>query len=36
MARHYSPKLFFRHAPNSMLIKYFAKYGALAESDAEP
>jgi hypothetical protein len=33
MARHYSPKSFFRHAPNNMLVQYFAKYGVLTEHD---
>lgn len=33
MARHYSPRSFFRHAPNAMLMKYFAKQGVLAEHD---
>lgn len=33
MARNYSPKSFFRHAPNAMLVKYFAKQGVLAEHD---
>lgn len=33
MAGHYSPKSFFRHAPNAMLMKYFANHGALTEHD---
>lgn len=33
MGRNYSPKSFFRHAPNAMLVKYFAKCGVLAEHD---
>lgn len=33
MARHYSPKSFFRHAPNAMLTRYFAKHGVLTEHD---
>ena len=33
MARHYSPKSFFRHAPNAMLMKYFANHGVLTEYD---
>lgn len=33
MARHYSPKSFFRHAPNTMLMRYFAKHGVLTEHD---
>ena len=31
MARHYSPKSFFRHAPNAMLKRYFDKHGVLTE-----
>lgn len=31
MSQHYSPKSFFRHAPNAMLIKYFAKRDVLRE-----
>ena len=33
MARHYSPRSFFRHAPNAMLKRYFDKHGALTEYD---
>ena len=33
MARHYSPRSFFRHAPNAMLKRYFDKQGVLAEHD---
>lgn len=33
MPRHYSPKSFFRHAPNAMLKRYFDKQGVLAEHD---
>ena len=33
MTRHYSPKSFFRHAPNAMLTKYFSKQGVLTEYD---
>lgn len=33
MARHYSPRSFFRHAPNAMLKRYFDKQGALTEYD---
>lgn len=33
MARHYSPRSFFRHAPNVMLMKYFAKHEVLKEYD---
>ena len=33
MSRQYSPRSFFRHAPNAMLKRYFAKHGALAEYD---
>jgi hypothetical protein len=33
MARNYSPKSFFRHAPNAMLVMYFAKHGVLSEYD---
>ena len=33
MARHYSPRSFFRHAPNAMLKRYFAKHGVLTEHD---
>jgi len=33
MARHYSPRSFFRHAPNAMLMKYFAKQRVLTEHD---
>lgn len=33
MARHYSPKSFFRHAPNAMLKRYFDKHNVLAEHD---
>lgn len=33
MARHYSPKSFFRHAPNAMLMTYFAQQGVLGEHD---
>ncbi len=33
MARHYSPKSFFRHAPNAMLKRYFSKLGVLTEYD---
>jgi len=33
MARHYSPRSFFRHAPNSMLKRYFEKQGVLTEHD---
>jgi len=33
MARQYSPKSFFRHAPNAMLLRYFAKQGVLTEHD---
>lgn len=33
MARHYSPKSFFRYAPNAMLKQYFTKEGVLHEHD---
>ena len=33
MARHYSPKSFFRHAPNAMLLRYFNQLGVLTEHD---
>ena len=33
MARHYSPKSFFRHVPNAMLKQYFDKVGVLTEHD---
>lgn len=33
MARHYSPKSFFRHVPNAILMQYFRKTGALTEHD---
>ena len=33
MARHYSPKSFFRHVPNAMLKQYFSKTGVLIEHD---
>ncbi|NMM29173.1 MAG: hypothetical protein HHJ12_18330 [Glaciimonas sp.] len=33
MARNYSPKSFFRHAANAMLVRYFAKVGVLTEYD---
>ncbi|MDP1766072.1 MAG: hypothetical protein Q8K83_04130 [Methylotenera sp.] len=33
MARHYSPKSFFRHAPNAMMMRYFSKHGVLTEHD---
>ena len=33
MSRHYSPKSFFRHAPNAMLKRYFDKQGVLTEHD---
>lgn len=33
MARHYSPKSFFRHAPNAMLLRYFNQKGVLSEHD---
>ncbi len=33
MARHYSPRSFFRHAPNAMLKRYFDKQGVLIEHD---
>jgi hypothetical protein len=33
MARHYSPKSFFRHAPNAMLLRYFNEKGVLSEHD---
>lgn len=33
MSRQYSPKSFFRHAPNAMLKRYFAKHGVLTEYD---
>jgi len=33
MARPYSPRSFFRHAPNAMLKRYFDKRGVLAEHD---
>ncbi|OIQ76482.1 hypothetical protein GALL_418320 [mine drainage metagenome] len=33
MARHYSPRSFFRHAPNSMLARYFSQNGVLAAHD---
>lgn len=33
MARNYSPKSFFRHAPNAMLMKYFSKHDVLTEYD---
>ena len=33
MARHYSPKSFFRHAPNAMLKRYFVNHGVLTEHD---
>lgn len=31
MARHYSPRSFFRHAPNAMLKRYFDEQGVLTE-----
>ena len=31
MARNYSPRSFFRHAPNAMLKRYFDKQGVLTE-----
>ena len=33
MSRQYSPKSFFRHAPNAMLKRYFAKHDVLTEYD---
>ena len=33
MARHYSPRSFFRHAPNAMLKRYFDKQGVLSGHD---
>ena len=33
MSRQYSPKSFFRHAPNAMLKRYFAKHNVLSEYD---
>lgn len=33
MARHYSPRSFFRHAPNAMLKRYFDKHGVLTQHD---
>jgi len=33
MARHYSPKSFFRHAPNAMPKRYFDKHRVLTEHD---
>ena len=33
MARHYSPRSFFRHAPNAMLKRYFDKQGVLTAHD---
>ena len=33
MARNYSPKSFFRHAPNEMLVRYFTRRAVLAEHD---
>ena len=33
MARHYSPRSFFRHAPNAMLMRYFSEHGVLTEHD---
>lgn len=33
MARHYSPRSFFRHAPNAMLKRYFDKKGVLTQHD---
>ena len=33
MAGHYSPRSFFRHAPNVMLKRYFDKHDALTEYD---
>ena len=33
MARHYSPRSFFRHAPNAMLKRYFANHDVLTEYD---
>ncbi|MBK7461456.1 MAG: hypothetical protein IPJ50_01090 [Betaproteobacteria bacterium] len=33
MSRQYSPRSFFRHAPNAMLKRYFAKHGVLTEYD---
>ena len=33
MARHYSPRSFFRHAPNAMLKRYFDKQGVLTGHD---
>lgn len=33
MVPHYSPRSFFRHAPNVMLVRYFAKQGVLAKHD---
>ena len=33
MARHYSPRSFFRHAPNAMFKRYFDKQGVLTEHD---
>ena len=33
MAWNYSPKSFFRHAPNAMLKRYFSKNEVLSEYD---
>lgn len=33
MSHHYSPKSFFRHAPNAMLMKYFARHQVLTDHD---
>lgn len=33
MAKNYSPKSFFRNAPNSLLVQYFTKHGVLKEHD---
>ncbi|MFY9328439.1 MAG: hypothetical protein WAO76_10535 [Georgfuchsia sp.] len=33
MVRLYSPRSFFRHSPNAMLARYFAKQGVLTEHD---
>ncbi len=33
MARHYSPRSFFRHAPNAMLKRYFDMHGVLSQHD---
>jgi len=33
MARHYSPRSFFRHAPNAMLKRYFDNHGVLSQHD---